>query len=330
MPRPRLLVLVLSAACSASSAHVPDAPPPPSCAGVNHVPDGHYSVQWHESGMSYAPAPWQPQLVGASAFDVAGETVTFTGLDPIAITARTCDTIAVAAAPDGSRDAFDIAFDGTEIFSTIHFDDGAGHWEIWWFLAVRDGLASREVGESKAVTTLLREWRNGDELALDRVVPLVYDELHRLAAAYLRGERAGHTFRPTDLVSEAYLRLCGSHAPELADRSQFFGIAARTMRQILVDHARKRCSAKRGAGDKPITFDETLGTPDRPEELVALDDALVALAQFDERKAKVLELFYFAGLAQAEIADMIGIHVNTVARDLRVAEAWIHQQLATA
>jgi len=177
------------------------------------------------------------------------------------------------------------------------------------------------------VTELLRSWRAGDPVAFDQLMPIVYDELHRLASTYLRGERAGHTFRPTDLVSEAYLRLAGASPPELNDRVHFFAVAARNMRQILVDHARKRCAGKRGGGERAISLDDDLAAPGRPAEIVALDDALEALAKFDERKARAVELHYFGGLSHAEIAQVLDLHVNTVARDLRVAEAWIHRHV---
>lgn len=177
------------------------------------------------------------------------------------------------------------------------------------------------------MTILLRDWRNGDRDALDELMPLVYTELHRIAAGYMRGERRGHTLRATDLVGEAYLRLADAGHTELNDRVHFFAIAARTMRQILVDHARKRDAAKRGGGERPVTFDEGLVAGERPEELLALDAAIDALAKFDERKARVIELHYFGGLKQDEVAEALGVHVNTVARDLRLAEAWIHQHL---
>ena len=182
-------------------------------------------------------------------------------------------------------------------------------------------------GAPRTVTMLLRDWRGGNESALQELMPLVYAELHKLAASYMRGERAGHTMRPTDLVGEAYLRLAEGTQPELNDRVHFFAIAARTMRQILVDHSRKHNASKRGSGDRPITFDEGLVGGDRPEELLALDDALEALGKFDERKARAVELHYFGGLTQDEIAGVLGVHVNTVARDLKLAEAWIHRHL---
>jgi RNA polymerase sigma factor (TIGR02999 family) len=174
---------------------------------------------------------------------------------------------------------------------------------------------------------LLRDWRAGNEAALEELMPLVYGELHKLAASYMRGERPGHTLRPTDLVGEAYLRLAEGSKPELNDRVHFFAIAARTMRQILVDHARKRGASKRGSGDRPVTLDEAVVGGERPDELLALDEALEALSKFDERKARVVELHYFGGLTQNEIAEALAVHVNTVARDLKLAEAWIHRHL---
>jgi RNA polymerase sigma factor (TIGR02999 family) len=179
----------------------------------------------------------------------------------------------------------------------------------------------------RTVTALLRDWREGDRDAVDVLMPRIYDELHGLAVRHLRRERDGHTFRPTDLVSEAYLRLSTGEQPEWADRIHFFAIAARTMRQILVDHARKRHAAKRDGGARPITLDERVVDPGRPDELLALDAALVELAAFDERKARAIELSYFGGLTQDEISELLEVHVNTVARDLKLAEAWLHQQL---
>jgi RNA polymerase sigma factor (TIGR02999 family) len=177
------------------------------------------------------------------------------------------------------------------------------------------------------VTLLLRDWRGGDRAALDELMPIIYAELHKLAAGYLRGERLGHTFKPTDLVSEAYLRLADGGQPAWNDRVHFFAIAARTMRQILVDHARKRNAVKRGDGERPVTIDDNLVAPDRPDGLIALDDALIALAAFDERKARAIELHYFGGLTHPEVAEVLGVHVNTVGRDLRLAEAWIQRHM---
>jgi RNA polymerase sigma factor (TIGR02999 family) len=183
----------------------------------------------------------------------------------------------------------------------------------------------------RTLTSLLRAWSAGDVEAGDALMPLVYDELHVLAAASLRDERPGHTFRPTDLVSEAYLRMVGGAQPEWNDRVHFYAFASRVMRRILVDHARKRLADKRGAGAKALTLDDdgiaAQLARERPDELVALDDALVELADFDKRKARVIELHYFGGLTQAEIAHELAVHVNTAARDLKLAEAWLHRAL---
>ena len=197
-----------------------------------------------------------------------------------------------------------------------------------------NGIASRSrrsMGSPRTLTLLLRDWRAGDEGAFEEIVPKVYSELNGLAERYMRGERAWHTFKPGDLVAEAYLRLAATgEQPEWTDRVHFFAIAARTMRQILVDHARARARVKRGGGARPVTLDEAIVAGERPEELVALDEALQALASQDERKARVVELHYFGGLNQNEIANVLEIHVNTVARDLRFAEAWIHRCLTEA
>lgn len=179
----------------------------------------------------------------------------------------------------------------------------------------------------KTVTRLLRGWREGNQAALDELLPLVYDELHRLAASCMRAERPDHTLRPTELVSEAYMRLVDGDPLDLSDRAHFYAIAARTMRQVLVDSARKRCASKRGSGERPITFDDVRVASDRPEDLVALDDALSAFARRYPRQAKTVELVYFGGFTQEEIAAMHGVHVNTVARDLRFAEAWVSDYL---
>jgi RNA polymerase sigma factor (TIGR02999 family) len=182
------------------------------------------------------------------------------------------------------------------------------------------------VTDAPAVTVLLRAWQAGEAGALDELMPIVYAELHRLAMARMHGERPGHTWSPTDLVSEAFLRLAGAQA-DFEDRAHFFALAARTMRRILVDHARKTAAQKRGGRAGAVTFDEHLIGGGRPRQLLALDDALTALAAVDERKAKVVELRYFGGMTQGDIADALDVHVNTVARDLRLAEAWIHRQL---
>jgi RNA polymerase sigma factor (TIGR02999 family) len=156
---------------------------------------------------------------------------------------------------------------------------------------------------------------------------VVYSELRRLAGAYMRHERPDHTLSPTALVSEAFLRLVGGEHPAYEDRVQFFAVAAHHMRRILVDHARRRTAQKRGGHDRPELLDEGLIANDRPEELVALDDALVALTAMDERKARAVELHYFGGMSQKEVAAALSVHENTVARDLRLARAWLHRHM---
>jgi RNA polymerase sigma factor (TIGR02999 family) len=187
----------------------------------------------------------------------------------------------------------------------------------------------KEVGNAaRTVTQLLRDWRAGERAAADELLPLVYKELHVLAASSIRGERRGHTLSPTDLIGEAYLRLSAGAQPDWDDRVHFFAIAARTMRQILVDHARKHQAAKRGGGEKPVTLDEQIVSIDRAPELLALHDALEELAVLDERKARTVELHYFAGLTQEEVAKVLEVHVNTVSRELKLAEAWIHRKMS--
>jgi RNA polymerase sigma-70 factor, ECF subfamily len=177
------------------------------------------------------------------------------------------------------------------------------------------------------VTVLLQAWAQGDQGAFDRLMPMIYGELRGLAGAYLRRERPGHTLSPTELVSEAFLRLSAGQHPAYEDRIQFFAAAARSMRRILVDHARRRTADKRGGPDRPVTFDEGLVSGERPDELVALDGALEALAAVDERKARTVELHYFGGMSHKEIAAALSVHENTVARDLRLAQAWLHRQM---
>ncbi len=177
------------------------------------------------------------------------------------------------------------------------------------------------------VTRLLRLWGEGDASALEQLTPLVYGELHRLAASYMRGERPGHTLAPTALVHEAYLRMVADDGREWSGRAHFLAIAARHMRRILVDHARRRSAGKRGSGRRATALDEAAIAVDRPQDLVALDDALRDLAAFDERKARIVELHYFGGLTQDEVAALLEVHVNTVARELRLARAWLQSQL---
>ena len=176
------------------------------------------------------------------------------------------------------------------------------------------------------VTRLLAEWAKGDQQALEELTPLVYRELRQLAASCLRRERQDHTLQPTALVHEAYLRLVGQKHPSWQSRSHFFGVAARLMRQVLVDHARKKRAGKR-AGQR-VTFAESVSfQPERSRDLVALDSGLNALEKLDPRKCKAIELRYFGGLSMDEIAQTLDVSPVTVRRELRMAEAWLHHQI---
>jgi RNA polymerase sigma factor (TIGR02999 family) len=178
------------------------------------------------------------------------------------------------------------------------------------------------------LTQLLRRGREGDRAAIDALMPLVYQELRRIAGSYLRSQSPGHTLQPTALVHEAYLRLADRAQPEWQDRAHFFSVAATIMRQILVDHARTRCAAKRGGGGVKVEFADGLDYSDeKAGDLIALDDALKALAALDERKARALELRYFGGLSVEETAEVLGISVATVGRETRFAEAWLRKEL---
>ena len=178
------------------------------------------------------------------------------------------------------------------------------------------------------ITELLVQSRNGDRTAIDRIMPLVYKELRRLAAYYLAGQQPGHTLQPTALVHEAYLRLAGRSVPDLRNRVHFFSVAARIMRQVLVDHARTKFAAKRRGAQPIAEFRETLEYSDeKAPDLVALDDALKTLAAFDERKVRILELRFFGGLSVEETAEALGISAATVGRETRYAKAWLSREL---
>ena len=181
----------------------------------------------------------------------------------------------------------------------------------------------------EAVTQLLVAWKAGNKEALDLLTPIVYSELKRLAAHYLADERAAATLQPTALVHEAYLRLVSQSLPDWESRSHFFGVAAQLMRQILVDHARRRNSAKRGSGAEKVSLDSIVSfAPNRSADIEALDDALTALAEVDPRKCKVIELRFFGGFSLEETAQALGISVATVGREQRMAEAWLHREVA--
>lgn len=183
----------------------------------------------------------------------------------------------------------------------------------------------------ESVTQLLIEWKSGNKAALDLLVPLVYRELRRLADHYLRDESAAITMQPTALVHEAYLRLVAQNLPDWQSRSHFYGVAARLMRQILVDHARRRGSAKRGSGAEKVSIENAVSfSPARGRDIEQLDDALTALAAFDGRKAEIIELRYFGGFGLEEISQSLSISAATVCREQRVAEAWLHREMARA
>jgi RNA polymerase sigma factor (TIGR02999 family) len=179
------------------------------------------------------------------------------------------------------------------------------------------------------VTKLLREWTGGDRSALDRLLPVVYEELRRIAAAYVHRERAGHTLQATALINEAYLRVIDINRIEWRDRSHFFALCAQMMRRILVDHARSRIYLKRGGGAHPITLDERMAIGEPTAELIALDDALNALAVRDQRKARVVELRFFAGLSVEETATVLGVSPQTVLRDWSLSKAWLAREMGS-
>ena len=183
--------------------------------------------------------------------------------------------------------------------------------------------------ESTEVTQLLVRWKEGDSAAEAELTPVLYRELHRLAERYLRGERGEHTLQPTALVNELYLSLVARDLPDWQSRAHFYGVAAHRMRQILVEHARQRGAAKRGGGNQNVPLDEMVCfAPGRSREVLALDDALGALEGFDARKAKVIELRFFAGLSVEETAQALDVSVATIGREQRLAEAWLRREMS--
>lgn len=179
------------------------------------------------------------------------------------------------------------------------------------------------------VTQLLLEWGRGNPAALDRLVPLIYEELRSMAARYLRREDPGHTLQPTALVHEAYLKLVDQKRVRWKNRAQFYGVAAQAMRRILLDHARSRNAAKRGGGRTRVAVSDTPGgAQPREVDLIALDQALTRLSALDEDQAKIVELRYFGGLTVDETAEVVGVSTATVERDWRSARAWLHRELA--
>ncbi len=182
--------------------------------------------------------------------------------------------------------------------------------------------------DSQNVTVLLQQWRGGDNQALDQLMPVVYDELRRLAGRCLHAERPGHTLRATELVHEAYMRLVGADIG-WQNRAHFYAVAARVLRRILVEYARAHTRLKRGGGEEPIPLDEAVMVgPDASSTVVELDEALERLAALDPRKSEVVQLLFFGGLTYDEAAAALDISPATVHRELKLAKAWLHREMA--
>jgi len=179
------------------------------------------------------------------------------------------------------------------------------------------------------IADLLQSWSQGDQGAIDKLAPLVYDELHRLAKRYMSDERPGHTLQTTALLNEAYLRLVHSSHPNWEGRSHFFGVCAQVMRRILVDWARSRQAVKRGGDVSALDLNEALAAATQPgTDLVAIDDALESLASLDPRKARVVELRFFGGLSVKETAELLKVSEETVHRDWKLAKSWLRRELS--
>ena len=178
------------------------------------------------------------------------------------------------------------------------------------------------------ITQLLLDWKSGDQAAFDSLFSIVYDELRRLASSYMRRERSDHTLQTTALVHEAYLRIANQEKALVHNRLHFFAVAAKVMRQILIDHARSRNYVKRGSGAAKISLDEAaIISDERAAELIALDTALKELAEIDPRQSQIVELRFFGGLTLAETAEFLGISSDTVTRDWNMAKAWLYRQI---
>jgi RNA polymerase sigma factor (TIGR02999 family) len=181
---------------------------------------------------------------------------------------------------------------------------------------------------SQPITLALQDLSRGDKSALDRLIPCVYDELKKLAGRSLRQERPGHTLQPTALVHEAYFRLVDQSLPEYNGRAHFLGVASHIMRQILIDHARSRSAAKRGSGTPVFSLDEFMDAPvEQPLAMIAVNDAIQALELHDSRKAKLIEMRFFGGMTAEESAEVLGLPVEKVRGELRIAQAWLKREL---
>ncbi len=184
---------------------------------------------------------------------------------------------------------------------------------------------------AEELTQLLGQWNGGDDQALGELMPLVYEELRRMAHRHMAQERGDHTMQATALVNEVYLKLKDQRAANWKNRAQFFAVAAQMMRRILVDYARQHARGKRGGGAKQVTLDDAmLVTKDKADEMLALDDALAKLEQFDKRKSQVAVMRFFAGLSAEETAEALSISLETVTRDWRLARAWLRNELNAA
>jgi RNA polymerase sigma-70 factor (ECF subfamily) len=191
-----------------------------------------------------------------------------------------------------------------------------------------EATVSGAMDAASDVTKLLADWNQGDEAALEKLTPVVYEELRRLAHRYMHGQRSDHTLQTTALANEAYLRLVDQTRPSFQDRSHFFAVAATAMRQILLNYARDQQRQKRGGGASKVELDTTaLVSPEQTKTVLDVDEALERLAVLDERKARIVELKYFGGLQEDEIASLLNISTITVRRDWRFARAWLYTEL---
>lgn len=180
----------------------------------------------------------------------------------------------------------------------------------------------------REVSQLLIDWGNGNQAALDELIPLVHDELRRLAGRYMRRENQGHTLQTSALVNEAYMRLVDQKSVQWKNRAHFFGVAAQVMRRILVDHARKRSRAKRGGGAQMVSLADQAGVSKEVAEVIALDEALLNLAEMDPRKSQIVEMKFFGGLTTEEVAEVLKVTPRTVEREWRKARAWLNRAIS--
>lgn len=193
---------------------------------------------------------------------------------------------------------------------------------------MEESSPQQQIDEPPQITERLLAWSSGDAAAQDDVMRAVYQELHRMAARYLRQERHDHTLQPTTLVHEAYLRLIDQTRVSWQSRAHFFGVAARMMRRILVDHARAKQRDKRGGPERTLSLDDALNvSQERAADLVKLDEALASLAEFDPRKSRVVELRFFGGLSVEETAEVLDVSPQTVLRDWKLAKAWLYDEI---